>query len=103
MTTLSSYSLYSGQANCGNADFMENFEHTTTLETMNAFLKISELETLEQKVDFVKTLSHGQRINRILEYDNEKIIIEYSEDSVKVTLYSNIPERNNKYFEIIHF
>ena len=99
MATLNKYSIYSNLSTF-KSDSVDNFEADEMIRTYKAFAKFSFLETKEEMEDYLNEICQGQKGNRIFELDGEKIIVEYSEDSVKVTLYSNEPGRNNKYFEI---
>ena len=100
MKKLTAYSLYYNQVS-NSSDLYEKIEAVDYIATCNAFLQFSKVETKEQMEQYVKEACRGQLGNRILEFNDEKIAIEFLENSVKVTLYSPVSGRNNRYFEYL--
>ena len=98
MTEFNQYSLYF----IACSQFAEDNEHLKKQETeriMKAFYDFHKPETYEERQKFVKDALNGKNYNQTLEFGDETMSFEFTDEFVKVTLHSPQPNRDNKYFQ----
>ena len=98
MADFNQYNLYAMAATL-SANENEQLKKQELTRIANAFINFHKPETYEERQKFVNDTLQGRNYNQTIEFCDETIDFEFTEEFVRVTLHSPIEGRNNAYFQ----